>query len=250
VDPVPLPGGLLLRSATEADIDAIATMNVDAFGEQDEGDVRTFLDEPAIRDAWSVVADGNQIVSSMTRIDHRMQLDGLEFTGTQIEYVVTDPRYQRRGLVAAQMDWHHRASAAAGVRLQLIGGIPYFYRRFGYGYGLDPPTLFVFDADEVRARSATSGAVVRPAGAGDLDALVRLEEVRPTECLRVVRDEHTWSGALTRCQQNDHAHLLVAEEDGTVVGWALLFDTPRSRPVRTPCRRWWRIRSTSQGATC
>jgi predicted N-acetyltransferase YhbS len=227
--PVLLPDGLVLRSATDDDVDAVAALNVAAFGAQDEADVRNFLAQPAIRDAWCVVADGDRVVSSMTRIEHRVQLDGFEFDASQIEYVVTDPQYQRRGLIAAQMDWQHRAIAARGTLLQLIGGIPYFYRRFGYGYGLDAPTLFLFDTDEVATRAARDDSCVRPARADDLEALVGLEAQRPTACFRVVRDAHTWSRMLTRCDVNEHAHLLVAEQGDDVVGWTLLFDHPNER---------------------
>ena len=146
---VPLPDGLVLRPATEADIDAIVALYVQAFGEQDGADVRAFLAEPEIFRAWSVVADGSRVASAIGRIDHRMQLDGFEFPVAQIEYVATDPDYRRKGLVAAQMAWHHEACAAEGIDVQMIGGVPYFYRQFGYGYGLADPTLFLFDREHV-----------------------------------------------------------------------------------------------------
>jgi predicted N-acetyltransferase YhbS len=216
-----------VRAATPADVDAIVGLNVTAFGAQDEADVRAFLAEPAIRDAWSVVEDGGRIVSSIARIDHRMQLDGLEFTGAQIEYVVTDPDYQRRGLIAAQMDWHHRACEAEGVPAQFIGGIPYFYRRFGYGYGLDSPAIVLFDPPAVRAMPVGNDNVrVRVATADDLPAILRLERERPTSGLRVIRDARSWERAMAMCQPSDHAHLLVAEEPDGVVGWAKVFDHP------------------------
>jgi predicted N-acetyltransferase YhbS len=223
---IALAGGLEVRQATDDDVDAIVALNVDAFGAQDEADVRNFLARPAIRDGWSVVTDGDRLVSAIARIGHRMQLDGLEFDASQIEYVVTDPSYRRRGLVAAQMRWQHRASAAEGVHLQLIGGIPYFYRRFGYGYGLEPPTLFLFDADVVSAAADGSDVTVRPARVTDVDALVELERERPIQCLRVVRDAGTWSLIVDRCAHSDHAHLLVAEHRNRVEGWALVFDHP------------------------
>jgi len=225
MDPIALADGLVLRSATEADIDAIAAMNVDAFGEQDGPDVRTFLAQPATRRTWSVVADGERVVSSIGRIDHALHFDGLNFPAAQIEYVSTDADYQRRGLVAAQIDWHHRWCAEAGIPVQFIGGIPYFYRRFGYGYGLSPPTLFLFDKGSVSAaHDGIAGVLVRDATEGDVDALVRLEALRRTDGLRVVRDANTWHRMVTMCDANKWAHLLVAEAPDGPQGWALVYD--------------------------
>jgi GNAT superfamily N-acetyltransferase len=52
------------------------------------------------------------------------------------EYVGTDPTYRKRGLMRVLMDALHRMSAAAGDLLQIVHGVPYFYRRFGYEYAL------------------------------------------------------------------------------------------------------------------
>jgi predicted N-acetyltransferase YhbS len=225
--PVPtLADGLVLRGATEDDIDGIVALNVAAFGEQDGPDVHAFLADPEILRAWSVVADGARVASAVARIDHRMQLDGLEFPTAQIEYVATDESYQRRGLVAAQMQWHHDACREAGIAVQMIGGIPYFYRRFGYGYGLEDASLFLFDRDQVNA-IPTPGMKVRIAARDDVDAILCLEDERPTEGLRVLRDERAWLRVLGMCAHNDWADIFVAEDDDDVVGWARIFDHPK-----------------------
>jgi hypothetical protein len=46
--------------------------------------------------------------------------------------VGTLPAYRRRGLVRAQMDVLHARSAARGHLMQVISGIPHYYRQFGY----------------------------------------------------------------------------------------------------------------------
>ena len=82
--------------------------------------------------------------------------------------------------------------------LQLIGGIPYFYRRFGYGYGLSAPPMFLLDRGHVAAhRRAGDGVQVRDARADDVDALVSLERKRRDDVLRVVRDARTWARIVT-----------------------------------------------------
>jgi len=220
-----LADGLRLRAATPADVDDLARLYVDAFGEQDGPDVRAFTEDPAVLEAWSVVTDGPRVVSAIGRIDHRMQLDGLEFETAQIEFVATDDAYQRRGLVAAQMAWHHENCRLAGIDVQMIGGIPYFYRRFGYGYGLEDAALFLFDPVRVAAAD-TGGLTVRTARPDDLAAILDLEHERPTGGLRVVRDERAWRRAMRMADANPWAEIFVAEDAGRVVGWARVFDHP------------------------
>jgi hypothetical protein len=62
---------------------------------------------------------------------------GIPFGVTRPEMVATLPQYRRRGLVRAIFDMTHARSAAEGHLLQVITGIYYFYRQFGYDYALD-----------------------------------------------------------------------------------------------------------------
>lgn len=223
-----LADGLVLRAATAADVDDLARLYTDAFGEQDGPDVRAFTEDPAVLAAWSVVSDGPRVVSAIGRIDHRMQLDGFEFDTAQIEFVATDDSYQRRGLVAAQMAWHHDNCREAGIDVQMIGGIPYFYRRFGYGYGLEDASLFLFDRARVDA-APTGALTVRTARPDDLGAILRLEDERPRHGLRVVRDERSWGRALRMSDENPWADIFVAEDVHGLVGWARVFDHPNEQ---------------------
>jgi hypothetical protein len=223
-----LADGLVLRGATPDDIDGLVSLYEKAFGEQDGPDVRAFLADPEILEAWSLVCDGAKIASAIGRIDHRMQLDGLEFVTAQIEYVATDDDYQRRGLVAAQMAWHHDACVDAGIDVQMIGGIPYFYRRFGYGYGLEDCALFLFDRARVEAVPAVAHKV-RRAAETDLGAILRLESERPTLGLRVVRDERSWQRVLRMCDDNEWGDIFIAEDERGVAGWVRVFDHPNEK---------------------
>lgn len=220
-----MPEALKPTAATDDDKEGIVALCVAAFGEQDGPDVRTLLADDVIRDAWSVVRDGSRVVSAVARIDHVLQLDGMSLRAAQIEYVATDEAYQRRGLVAAQMSWHHQRCREEHIPLQLIGGIPYFYRRFGYGYGLDAPALFVFPGPH--AAGHPSGFTVRDARVDDLASLVALEDIRPTDVVRIARDESVWRRRLAMAEDSEWSHLLVAEDRGAVVGWTHVFDLPR-----------------------
>jgi hypothetical protein len=222
-DAIELPDGLCLRAGGPGDVDQIVDQNVQAFGAQDGPDVRLYLDQGPGPEAWSVVVDGSRVVSSVGGLPLRLRLDGTDLPTYQVEYVVTDPAFQRRGLVRAQIAWHHRRSAQRGDLVQVIAGIPYVYRRFGYGYGFDHPPLFHLDADRLPAMPPVT---VRDAQPSDVAALVSLERLRPAVGVRTVRDESVWALRSALAAANPHHHLLVALVDDVVCGWARLFDEP------------------------
>lgn len=216
-----LPGGLLLRAGTEADAAGIVAVEVAAFGVADEDGVRAHLTPPSGTPSdWAVVVDGDRVVAASVLIDHVFALDGHPFAVGQIEYVATDPAYRRRGLVRAQVDWHHRRSLQRGQLATVIGGIPYFYRRFGYGYGIDHPRVFSVGPDTVSTPDSTR---VRPMTDADITAMLARDARRPPEGLYAVRSAETWQRGLAHCGSSGHEQLVVAERSGTIVGWAKLF---------------------------
>ena len=249
-EPVTLPGGFVLRSAGPDDREAIVALETAAFGSSDEPGVRGHLaGERAIGD-WTVVTDGARVVSTSGLLAHRMVLDGCRFPGGQIEYVATDPGAQRHGLVRAQFAWHHRRAAERGDLALFITGIPYLYRRLGYGYGLDYPPFLLppkpepptpepptpEPASEVVARATTSyadssGVAFRAAVATDLEAIRALDRLRPTTGLRVDRDADAWDTIMAICAPDTFEHLIVAERDGHVVGWMRTQEKPEDDRV-------------------
>ncbi len=57
---------------------------------------------------------------------------GIPFKVGRPELVGTLPEYRNRGLVRRQFDIIHQWSAEQGEKVQVITGIPYYYRLFGY----------------------------------------------------------------------------------------------------------------------
>jgi hypothetical protein len=80
-----------------------------------------------------------RIVSALFLVSQVWSYAGMSLAVGQPELVATHPDYRRRGLVRAQFRVIHQWSEAAGHRFQFIGGIPWYYRQFGYVYGLDVP---------------------------------------------------------------------------------------------------------------
>lgn len=234
-----LPRGLELRTADEADVEGIVALETAAFGASDEPGVRAHLTGPGADPAdWAVVTDRDRVVSASACLPITMVLDGMPFPAAQIEYVATDPAHQRRGLTRALMDRHHQRSAAVGHLAQFIGGIPYLYRRFGYGYGVDYPTLFLVDRGRLEPDARIT---VRPAAPADLPDLHALDATRPAIGLRVRRDDDHWLRWMTMAAHRTPdapaaERFVVAERAGRVVGWVSLSrDADSGRVYFSPC---------------
>ncbi|MGH8774310.1 MAG: GNAT family N-acetyltransferase [Jiangellaceae bacterium] len=68
--------------------------------------------------------------SRRPHLDETVFLGGVEIPAGQVELVATDVEYEGRGLVRALMGWAHERSAERGQLVEVMIGIPYFYRLF------------------------------------------------------------------------------------------------------------------------
>jgi hypothetical protein len=139
-----LEDGLILRTATPEDSDALAQFNGKIHVDPGE----EFVDHIAhwTRDLLSgthpttgpkdftIVEDTatGEIVSTLCLIDQTWAYEGIEFSVGRPELVATREDYRRRGLVRKQFDVIHQWSKERGHKLQFITGIPWYYRQFGY----------------------------------------------------------------------------------------------------------------------
>jgi len=144
-----LGDGLIMRRATPEDADALCEFNANIHGGEDANERRgvaawtrdlltrphaTFLpgdflmvEEPATR----------RIVSAMCLIPQTWSYEGIEFGVGRPELVGTLPEFRGRGLIRKQFEEVHKWSAERGLAVQVITGIPYYYRQFGYEYALN-----------------------------------------------------------------------------------------------------------------
>ncbi|MBN1400157.1 MAG: GNAT family N-acetyltransferase [Anaerolineae bacterium] len=142
--PRDLGDGLVLRAATPDDAEAVADLNAHIHVDWDTGEpseeVRIITQDlmtghPCTRPSdFSVVEDTRtgQLVSTVVLIGQTWTYAGIPFGVGRVELVGTLPEYRRRGLIRAQMDLLHAWSAERGQLMQVVTGIPNYYRQFGY----------------------------------------------------------------------------------------------------------------------
>jgi len=206
-----LPAGLTLRAARPSDLDGIASLLVARGEPADAIDHRLIVDDPdAGLDCCGVVVDGERVVSTMTLLDETLILDDVSIRAGQVDLVATDPDYEGRGLVRALMRWAHESFARRGRLVQLVVGIAYFYRQFGYQYSVAVPR-----ARAVAARPPLPGGyLVRWAGHADIGAMARLQDATQRDHnLRMPHSPACWRWLVAR----QGSRQLIVEHDGAAV---------------------------------
>jgi len=224
-DSVPSPGpfshgdvirdlgdGLVVRRGTLADSDALARFNglvhaeapdaasggFDAYVASWTTDLTNGRHPSARASDFMIVEDTRtrRIASTLALLSHRFRYGEVELAAGQPELVGTHPAYRRRGLVDRQMEVVHSSSEQRGHLLQVIDGIPWYYRQFGYEMALEHSATRVVHAAQLEAASlsdpnSSHGSYrVRDALEGDLAFIVSCQEADAERCLlHCVRDE-------------------------------------------------------------
>ncbi|MEZ4728640.1 MAG: GNAT family N-acetyltransferase [Caldilineaceae bacterium] len=236
---------LQLRWATAADVEqCLSTFNGIVHGRPNQPSrtiaaLRSWLDRshPVVRPAdWTIVEDltTGEIVSTCALYAQRWNYAGISFGVGQIEFVGTDPAYRRQGLVRQQIDELHAESARRGHLLQVIGGIPNYYRQFGYELALAAGGGRIGDAwqNDVDNQDSHEPYQIRPATAADLPFIAELDRVGQRRSLvNAERDEGLWRLELDgRGEFNIFRRLLFLLEtgDGQPVGFFARRPQPRN----------------------
>lgn len=144
-----LRDGMVARWATPADIPAILACYGSAFADQADGPVNTFAinyahgfltrNHPAagVADCAIICDTDNRTVLAATILMHtRINYAGVTIPVGRPEIVASHHSVRGRGLVRHIFAMLHARSDQSGDCLQLIAGIPYFYRQFGYEYAI------------------------------------------------------------------------------------------------------------------
>jgi hypothetical protein len=202
-----LGDGLVLRRATPADADALVAFTADVLRNQD-------ADEPDEHTAawtrdlvtghhptfsagdFTVVEDvrSGSIISSLCLISQKWSFGGIPCRVGQPELVGTHPEHRGRGLVRRQFEVIHTWSAERGEHFQVIDGVPWFYRQFGYEMALElRGGASVEVAHLTPSRGDAETYRIRPATEDDLAFITRVADATARRCLvTCVRDEIGW----------------------------------------------------------
>lgn len=205
--PLRLDDGLVLRWAREADAEALVAFN--HLMHDEPPDVRDFVanwtrdlvggQHPTVQISNFVLVEDpvtGTIVSSTVTIPQTWAYGGIRFAVGRPELVGTLPDYRRRGLVRKQFAAIHALGARRGELVQVITGVPWFYRQFGYGMALDLeggrgiyaqhiPKLGDGDSEPYTVRLAETDA--------ELSFVRELHDRRSAERLiATVRDDAQW----------------------------------------------------------
>jgi predicted N-acetyltransferase YhbS len=204
--------GLVLRTAMPSDLGGAAELLASRGDAHDAVDLELLVGTEGLDDV-AVVVDGDRVVSTLALLDEVVHLDGVAVPTGQVELVATAPDHEGRGLVRALMAWAHERSLALGHLLQVMIGIPYFYRQFGYEYAIPMAPWHPV----VRVPPPVSDITLRRAMLTDIPAMQTLQERIPAD----VRMGHTPSCWRWLVQRSGSEQWL-AERQGEVVGVARL----------------------------
>jgi hypothetical protein len=231
-----LGNGLVLRRSTPEDADALAEFNGRIHGDDplDAQRIAAWTRDLLTRrhptlnpDDFTIVEEVStgKIVSSMNLIPQTWSYEGIEFGVGRPELVGTAPEFRNRGLVRFQFDEVHKWSAERGHKVQVITGIPYYYRQFGYEMALDLGGRHVgFEANVPKLKDGEEESYrIRPARDDDLPFIAGLyNHAIQRHAIACVRTPEIFKYELDGQSENNSDHyqmFLIEDGSGQCVGY-------------------------------
>jgi hypothetical protein len=216
---VPRDDAIELRSAHDDELDEVAALLADRGDDADAVDLRLVAADPDEGVGSVLVAvdpslpQGRRVVSTATLLRETVRASGVALPAAQVEMVATAPSHEGRGLVRDLMALAHRRSADRGDVLQVMIGIPFFYRQFGYAYSMRIPDTRVLDI----VPSPDPSVVVRPAALDDVAAMQELQDAEQAAvAVSMPHSPGCWRWLCAR----DGSAQWVATHDGRVIATA------------------------------
>lgn len=206
----PLENGLILRTISAGYASDRATLTAfyqenfpvqgdypDAIGPWSD-DFLTGQHPTVSHDDMYVIVDpaqNDKIVSALLLIPQVWRYEEVLLPTGRVEIVATDKAYRRRGLIRILMDAIHQRSAALGHQLQVITGIPHYYRQFGYTMALPlgADAMLPFTAVPKLKDEEVPKFTLRPATNDDIPNLMRwYDQLASRSLVSVIRTEDYW----------------------------------------------------------
>ncbi|MFC6016673.1 GNAT family N-acetyltransferase [Plantactinospora solaniradicis] len=156
-------------------------------------------------------------VASLVGLRQDWSLAGVRLPVAQVELVGTAPEHRGNRLTDRLFAALHQRYAVGRVPVQIIEGIPYFYRRLGYDYALandgapTVPATALPATEHDRPGGSRSGLTVRPATVADADDLADIDRrLTDGDALVCPRDAEVWRYEIAGRRPADQARRTVA----------------------------------------
>jgi hypothetical protein len=230
-----LGDGCVLRWTRASDAEPLGELNSVAHGNQETGEpsewVRRFTHDlvarphPTVCEGDALVVEdtrAGKLVSSTCFIPQMWACEGVPFGVGRPEIVTTHPDYRRRGFVRAEFEVLHELSARRGDLMQVVTGIPWYYRQFGYELALDLGGGRSGHPDHVPALKdgESEPFLIRDATLSDIPFIAECHDTACRDALySAVRDESIWRYELEgRTKENLNHFRVIETPEGTAVG--------------------------------
>ncbi|MEO8106056.1 MAG: GNAT family N-acetyltransferase [Actinomycetes bacterium] len=188
-----LSEGAILRSAVPEDLPALEALTTDREGADDAVDLRLAALSPGGFERIGVVEVDGEVAATATLLNEQVRVGSVMLPAGQIELVASAVKYEHRGYVRALTDWCHDKSARRGDVVNVMIGIPNFYRQFGYHYSIPMHPW----AESLGAPEVPTSLAVRVATAADLPTLQRLQgQAQDTYDVAMPHQQECWGWLL------------------------------------------------------
>lgn len=197
---IDLGEGLVQRWSTPEDVDRLAELLGTVWRQSEEEPLNTRMMDSIRRDmrgdspfmgatdcalVEDTRAEGRPIVACACLWHTKWLYEDSPIRVGRPETISTLPAYRRRGLVRSLMAMLHARSVQERHHMQVIMGIPFFYRQFDYEYALPlgGKRVAVLSLLPAREQSIQPGYTLRPAQIADIPLLMELYTQRRSRYL-------------------------------------------------------------------
>ena len=167
-----------------------------------------------------------QIVSSLGLLPWRWRFDEIELKIGEMAIVGTLPEYRHRGLVRTLVNHLKECLTEGGYDLSHLGGIPYYYRQFGYEYALPLEGYWHLPLYHIPSAAENAPACTfREAATDDIPALMELYAAATRDLnISTVREPEVWRYQIEhKAETHSGANtLLMVDPSGKLAGYVRL----------------------------
>ncbi|MEM8859368.1 MAG: GNAT family N-acetyltransferase [Chloroflexota bacterium] len=238
-----LSDGLTLRTAEFRDLERVAEFNGRQHEEPgEEGKIVAWTQDllsgnhptTKMEDFLLVENEIGEIVSSTCLIPQTWTYEQISFPVSRPELVATDEKWRKKGLVRKQFEVLHQMSQANGDLMQVITGIPWYYRQFGYSHALDLGGSRPYDwhrpGNNVKVSQEDEKFVERPAIISDIPDLMQFYDIHcKNYMINTCRQVKDWEHELVgRSQDSIYKRNIqfVTKKDGSPAGYFIFVVWP------------------------